>query len=220
MKRKLLTALLASLGPLFWIGLGAVDQTSSATGKQNISWADSADPALAEIVELGEKNIERVGGMLVGEVNWVLSKNRPGRAADMLHLRNFAPLKPVEGQPTVTAIKRTSLRVRNPANAPDDADLLALNLINARMNDGEAPPSQLVQRIEQAGQPTEWRVYRPIGVSSRCLICHGDVEQIPLDVQAVLELRYPQDRATGYTSNQWRGVIRISLEKPAPPAAK
>ena len=79
---------------------------------------------------------------------------------------------------------------------------------------------QLVQRIEQAGQPTEWRVYRPIGVSSRCLICHGDVEQIPIDVQAVLELRYPQDRATGYTSNQWRGVIRISLEKLAPPTAK
>lgn len=220
MKRKLLPALLASLGALFWAALGAADQAPAAAGKQTITWVDPADPALAELVELGEKNIERVGGMLIGEVNWVLSKNRPGRAADLLHLRNFTLLKPVEGQPVVTAVKRTSLRLRNPANAPDEADLLALKLIDARMSNGETPPDQLVQRIEQTGRATEWRVYRPIGVSSRCLVCHGDREQIPLEVQAVLELRYPQDRATGYTSNQWRGVIRISLEKPVPPASK
>lgn len=220
MKRKPLTALLASLGALFGVALGAIDQPPAATGKQTITWVDRADPALAEMVKLGEKNIERVGGMLVGEVDRVLAKNPPGRAVDLLHLRNFTPLKPVEGQPTVTAIKRTSLRVRNPANAPDEADLLALNLIDAQMEGGEAPPDLLVQRVEEAGLPNEWRVYKPIGVSSRCLICHGDKEQIPLDAQAVLELRYPQDRATGYTSNQWRGVIRISLEKPAPAAAK
>lgn len=219
MKRKLLPALLASLGALLWAHLGAVDQAAAA-GTQTITWANPADPALAELVQLGEKNIERVGGMLVGEVNWMLAKNPPGRAADLLHLRNFTPLKPVEGQPIVTAIKRTSLRVRDPANAPDEADLLALKLIEAQMNEGESPPELLVQHIEKAGLPSEWRVYRPIGISSRCLVCHGDKEQIPLEVQAVLELRYPSDRATGYTSNQWRGVIRISLEKPPAPAAK
>ncbi|MBI3885217.1 MAG: DUF3365 domain-containing protein [Opitutae bacterium] len=170
-------------------------------------------------MKTGAKNIEHVGGSLVAEVNRVLAQNRPGAAVDLLHLRHYTPPKAIAGQPVVTALKRTSLRVRNPANVPDDGDQLALNLLSDRMNEGLALPDLLVQRVDRSAHPTEWRIYKPIGVANRCLTCHGDKEQIPPDVQAVLELRYPEDRATGYTSNQWRGLIRISLEKPASPAS-
>ena len=220
MKTKLCATLFVLGCAVLWPRIFAAENPPANPDKPIITWVDSADPTVADITKVCDKNIERVGGLLIAEVNRVLAKNSAGAAVDILHLRNYTPPKPVEGQPLVTAIKRTSLRVRNPANAPDEGDQLALTLISDRMNEGLSPPDILVQRIEPRGLPVEWRVYKPIGVATRCLTCHGDKEQIPLEVQAVLELRYPQDQATGYTSNQWRGVIRISLEKPAPPAAK
>lgn len=219
MKTKLFSAALA-LGCLVFLGVLSAETPPAAAEKPVFTWVEPTDPTVADFVKVGDKTIDHVGGSLIGEVNRVLAKNSPGAAVDILHLRHYTPPKAVEGQPVVTAIKRTSLRVRNPANAPDDGDQLALNLISDRMQEGLSMPDLLVQKVDHAGLPTEWRVYKPIGVATRCLTCHGDKEQIPLDVQAVLELRYPEDRATGYTSNQWRGLIRISLEKPAPPAPK
>jgi hypothetical protein len=217
------TTLFSILLVLGWLPVGIVAraaETPAGNSAPKFSWIERDDPAVADIVRTGERHIEHVGGSLIGEVNRVLAKNSPGTAVDILHLRNYTSPKAAPGQPVVTAVKRTSLRVRNPVNAPDEGDQLALDLIKDRMNEGLSPPDLLVQRVDRASRPVEWRVYRPIGVATRCLTCHGDKEQISLEVQAVLELRYPQDRATGYTSNQWRGLIRISLEKPAPPAAK
>ncbi len=221
MKTTLFSILLA-LGclPAAIIARAANPPLVVVPGEPKFTWIESDDPAVADLVRTGERHIDHVGGSLIGEVNRVLAKNSAGAAVDLLHLRNYPLPKSLEGQPHVTAIKRTSLRVRNPVNAPDEGDQLVLALIRDRMSEGLSLPELLVQRVDRPGLPVEWRVSKPIGVATRCLTCHGDKEQIPLDVQAVLELRYPEDRATGYTSNQWRGVIRISLEKPAPPAAK
>ena len=219
MKTKLFSVALV-LGSFAVSDVLFAQPSPAAPGKPIFTWVEPTDPTVADIAKVGDKAIDHVGGSLIGEVNRVLAKNSPGAAVDILHLRNYTPPKTVAGQPIVTAVKRTSFRVRNPANAPDDGDQLALNLISDRMQEGLSMPDLLVQKVDHGALPTEWRVYRPIGVATRCLTCHGDKEQIPLEVQAVLELRYPQDQATGYTSNQWRGVIRISLEKPVPPAAK
>ena len=124
------------------------------------------------------------------------------------------PWKP--GQPRITAVKLTSLELRNPANRPDAADRAALEITNTALRDGSEVPGVLVQQLNRPGQPTEWRVYRPVTTMPLCLKCHGPTDELAPDVRAQLALKYPQDHATGYTAYKWRGVIRISLAAPEP----
>jgi hypothetical protein len=114
-------------------------------------------------------------------------------------------------------VKRTSLRLRNPANAPDAADQLALERVDKDIKSGVLP-KVLVQRVEPAGGKPEWRVYRPVGVAQQCVTCHGPRDTMPADLLARLDERYPQDRATGYTLGQWRGLLRVSVSDAPPPA--
>jgi hypothetical protein len=175
---------------------------------------DPADPAVAELAKSGERMIDRVGGSLMVEVERMLGTVGLEAAVQELHLKQLHPPRPVEGKPRLTEIKRTSFRVRNPRNAPDAADLAVLEAIRADLNSGTAPPKVLFQKVEREGLPVEWRVYRPISVGPNCLLCHGPVESLQPAIRNALERHYPEDKATEYAAYDWRGVIRISYERP------
>ncbi len=196
---------------LFGAGLlGAAPLTPITELK--FAWVDPDDPAVAAIRQSGETAIQLVGNKLIMEVNQVLAAKGAEAAIDVLHLKTltFPPAAP--GKPVITAVKRTSLKVRQPANAPDNADLAALISIQKELMDGNNPPKLLIQRIEADGAtPAEWRVYRPISVMSACLVCHGPVDSLPPGVQAKLARLYPEDKAVNYTAYDWRGVIRVSV---------
>ena len=51
------------------------------------------------------------------------------------------------------------------------------------------------------------RVILPIGIEAMCLRCHGEHDQISPAVRAVLEARYPADRASGYATGDLRGAL-------------
>jgi hypothetical protein len=85
-------------------------------------------------------------------------------------------------------IKRTSLRYRNPANAPDQAETEALKYFE-----------------------TVLAYYRPLTVAVPCLQCHGTPDEIDPAVRAVLDERYPEDLATDYAVGDFRGVVRVSV---------
>lgn len=101
--------------------------------------------------------------------------------------------------------------IRDPRNSPDGADAAALNKIDTQLKDGDSPDKMIVQKIEQAGRPVEWRVYRPIAASKSCLACHGDPNSFQPGVKEALDRLYPEDKAVAYTAQEWRGVIRVSL---------
>lgn len=186
------------------------------------TWADADDPAVAAIRQAGETAIQFVGNRMILEVNQVLAAKGAEEAIDGLHLKTL-PLPPAApGKPQITAVKRTSLRVRNLGNAPDNADLAALLSIQKELMDGNTPPKVLVQHIEAGGaQPGEWRVYRPISVMPACIVCHGATESLAPGVKAKLERLYPEDKAVNYAPYEWRGVIRVSVAlPPAAPAKK
>lgn len=178
------------------------------------SWADQGEPIAADLAKSGERLIDRIGGSLMVEVERLLGTEGLEAAVQILHLKNLNPPRPVEGKPRVTEIKRTSFRIRNPRNAPDAADLAALEMVRGLLNSGEQPPKVLVQKVERAGAPVEWRVYRAISVGPNCLLCHGPVESLQPGVRYALERYYPEDKATEYNAYDWRGLIRISYELP------
>jgi hypothetical protein len=203
------------LSLLLACGLGAaLFAQDPRPAELKFSWADPADPAVSELAKSGERLIDRVGGSLMVEVERMLGTQGLEAAVQELHLKSLNPPRPVEGKPRVTEIKRTSFRVRNPRNAPDAADLAALELVRADLNGGNQPPKIIVQKVERAGAPVEWRVYRPISVGPNCLLCHGPVESLQPQVRNALERDYPEDKATEYAAYDWRGLIRISYERP------
>ena len=176
------------------------------------TWADADDPAVAEIRQAGENAIQLIGNKLILEVNQVLAAKGAEEGIDVLHLKSLVLPKAAPGKPHITAVKRTSLRVRHFVNSPDNADLAALMSIQKELMDGNSPPKVLVQHVEADGVlPEEWRVYRPISVMSSCVVCHGPTDTMLPSVKAKLERLYPEDKAVNYAAYEWRGVIRVSM---------
>jgi len=169
-------------------------------------------PEVAEIRRLGEDAINRLAVTMVREVAGAIARDGPEAAVDVCHLKALPMTNgTVAGLPRITAVKRTSLKLRNPANAPDAADQLALDHIRQQMENGDAPSPLLIQRVEPPSAPPEWRVYKPLGVTANCLVCHGDPAEQPDALRAKLNKLYPADQATGYNAREWRGLIRVTV---------
>lgn len=188
-------------------------------GDPPVSWVDSTDPSVTAIRQTGERQIDRVGNLLVYEVERTIAANGLAKAVEMVHLKDLALPKPAPGQPRVTAVRHTSLNLRNPANQPDAPDRAALERINTALQSGDEIPMILIQRLEPRDVPMEWRVYRPITTMPLCVKCHGPVDALQPEVRAALARLYPEDQAIDYTAYKWRGVIRVSLAAPEPVAA-
>lgn len=178
---------------------------------------DADSPEAAEVRSLGERAINRLAVTLVNEVAVAVSKSGAEKAVDVCHLKAL-PLtgEIVSGMPRITAVKRTSLRLRNPANAPDAAEQLALDRVQKDLESGTLP-KVLVQRLDLAAGRREWRVYRPIGILSQCVTCHGPRESLSPELLARIAKSYPADNALGYSVGQWRGLIRVTVSDPPPP---
>lgn len=114
------------------------------------------------------------------------------------------------GRETGVSVRRTALRLRNPANAPDDFERAWLEAQQARMTAGQA--AEPVYTMVGGGDDEELRHLRPIlfpgGV---CAQCHGADAGIPADVKAFLADHYPQDAATGFRAGDLRGAISVRV---------
>lgn len=175
------------------------------------------DPRVAGVRQAGERAIDHAGGALVFEVRRVLTDTAPAMALGRLHLKDYKPPPAPKGLPAVTKIHRTSLLVRNPANAPDGADLAALTRIEDEIRNGDAVSSVLVQRVTLPGQTPEWRVYRPLVTLKQCTACHGTANALAPGVADALHVFYPTDKAIDYRAGSWRGLIRASIPDSATP---
>lgn len=195
----------------------AADTPGQAMPAIVATFVDPDAPENAEIRTLGERAINRIGVTLINEVSVAVAKSGAEKAIDVCHLKAL-PLtgEIIAGMPRITAVKRTSLRLRNPANAPDEAEKLALNKVQEDLTTGILP-KVLVQRLDRPGEKSEWRVYRPVGVAQQCVNCHGPPDTLAPGVQSKLTGLYPADQATGYAAGQWRGLIRVSISDPPAP---
>ena len=218
------------VGGLMWVGLSAADEkksentmtylvdlSTSSTAKHDPAsgtFVNVDDPQAAPIAQFGSRMIERIGAMLIAEIDRTLATTEVKDSIEVMHLKDLKLPKSEPGQPVVTAIKRTSSMLRDPKNAPDAADQAALDRIYEQLANNEAPDKVIVQKIEHPGAPLEWRVYRPIATTQSCLACHGDPANFKPGVKEVLDRVYPGDKAIDYRRQEFRGVLRVSLAMP------
>lgn len=106
-------------------------------------------------------------------------------------------------------VGRTSLKIRNPANAPDNWELAVLKQFDARKAQGEP-----VDKLEffaviddDQGQKT-FRYMKAIPTAALCLGCHG--ENISPEVDAKLKALYPNDAARGFREGELRGAFTLA----------
>jgi hypothetical protein len=105
------------------------------------------------------------------------------------------------------SVRRTALRVRNPAAAPDDHERAAMaELAVAPVGEG----GQFAERSGWTGSGADrrYRYVRAIPTAPMCLSCHGSA--IAPDVAAAIAAAYPGDTATGFAPGQMRGAFSIS----------
>jgi hypothetical protein len=115
--------------------------------------------------------------------------------------------------PEVQSVRRTALRVRNPANAPDATDRTVLQDWLARWNPA-APSAPVLKEFTKDDGTREVRYYRPVPVMASCLTCHGHGDDIDAAVRAAITSDYPDDQAVGFEEGDLRGAIVVTFGAP------
>ncbi|WP_338074221.1 DUF3365 domain-containing protein [Halochromatium glycolicum] len=105
-------------------------------------------------------------------------------------------------------IGRTSLKTRNPDNAPDAWETKILKQFEGLKAAGNpVEPMSYAAVVEEDGQK-QYRYMKAIPTQEVCLACHG--KQLNPAVVEALEAAYPQDQATGYSAGDIRGAFTLS----------
>ncbi len=113
--------------------------------------------------------------------------------------------------PSVRTVRRTALRVRNPANSPDAMDRSVLEEWLASWNPGTLP-QPVVKEFAMEDGTKELRYYRPVPVMATCLACHGSSDNIAPAVRTALQRDYPQDEAVNFEEGDLRGAIVVTFD--------
>lgn len=105
-------------------------------------------------------------------------------------------------------VGRTSLRVRNSANAPDDWERDRLLKFIDALEDGVAPGSLSAAEMVTGEDGQEmFRYARPIMLEAPCTTCHGTAVDPALRERIVA--LYPDDAATGFEVGEIRGMFTV-----------
>lgn len=124
--------------------------------------------------------------------------------------RDEAPkLARAASQETGWAVRRVSLRNRNPKAVPDAWERAALLEFDRRAVAGEKPATLERAELVQEDGRAVYRYMRALPTQELCLGCHGTDDRLSPAVKARLAALYPDDKAVGYGLGQIRGAMTI-----------
>jgi uncharacterized protein (UPF0264 family) len=109
-------------------------------------------------------------------------------------------------------IRRVSLGYRNPKDVPDGYERQKLEEFD-RLNREKRLESDYFEVVKE-GEREYLRYLKPLIAGPMCITCHGEKENIPPEVKAILAEKYPDDRATGYHTGDVRGAISVKIALP------
>jgi len=107
------------------------------------------------------------------------------------------------------AIRRVSLKNRNPKAVPDAWEKAVLEDFDRRAAAGEKPTGLEKGELVAVDGQQVYRYMKALPTQDLCLQCHGTPDRISPAVQARLKELYPDDKAVGYSAAEVRGAITI-----------
>lgn len=170
---------------------------------------------LASAVEAGQPgpqvktaltSIKAFGGKLKGELQKAMKAGGPLNAIGVCNVK--APeIAEQTNKDSSAKISRTSLKNRNPGNAPTDWQRAVLLKFEERKAAGEDVTK--IDYSEVVGD--EFRYMKPIPTAEICLKCHG--ANIDPKLTAKLDKLYPDDKARGFNKGDIRGAFYVTMPK-------
>jgi hypothetical protein len=150
------------------------------------------------------------GARLLAELQKAMAEGGPVNAIGVCN--TIAPEIAAEKSAAAQmSVGRTSLKLRQPKNAPDAWELRQLENFEARKAAGDNPAAiEVGEFMEKDGKPV-FRYMKAIPTGPICLNCHG--AQLAPEVAAKLHALYPEDRATGFTQGDLRGAFTITAPR-------
>ena len=188
------------------MALRRVVMTSTATLALAASAFAASEPPpdwVSESRALGQQ----LKGQLKQRLSTAMAERGPAHAIEVCQVA--APAIATElSEDSDAVVRRTALRVRNPANAPDAFERAALEEFAARLERGEAAADIELVAERIVDGVTERRYMKPIMTEPLCLTCHGST--LPPEIATAIDRAYPEDQATGFAAGDLRGALSVT----------
>ncbi len=167
----------------------------------------AGDDDIKQRVNESKGVIKEFFGQLKGELQAAMKAGGPLQAIEVCSQK--APgIAQAMSEQTGWEVGRTSLKYRNPANAPDAWEQAVLEKFEERKANGEAVADiAYFEVVEEDGQQS-FRMMKAIPTGEVCLKCHG--AELAPEVAAKLDELYPEDRARGFQLGDIRGAFTIT----------
>lgn len=183
---------------------GATGQGQGST--ENLA-AQQEQAVKAKYLEKGREIANLTQAELLKVVQGAIASGGP------VHAVEYCNIEALELKDSLSAlnnctIRRLSMKYRNPADRPvSETEKEQLQTYERLHGEGEA----LSPAVHIVGNEVEY--YQPILIGAgACLLCHGEpgTQIADATLRTIREL-YPEDKATGYALNDFRGVWKITF---------
>jgi hypothetical protein len=180
----------------------------SSCGKSEET-AQNEDQIKKEYLQKGLEIANLTQAELLKNVSHAMKNGGPGYAIEFCNLRALS-LKDSLSRLNNCQIRRIALKYRNPVDMPQtDEEKDQLNQYQEAYQKGESlKPNVYIfdDRIDY---------YKPIIITNEaCLKCHGDPgKDIAEETFEKIKKYYPNDLATGFALNDFRGAWKITFKK-------
>jgi hypothetical protein len=151
--------------------------------------------------------IKQFGGSLKAELKGAMQASGPVGAIQVCSEKAPA-IAARHGEETGWDIGRTSLKYRNPNNAPDDWERAVLQSFERRKAAGEDVTKMVHAEFTEWEGRKVFRYMKAIPTDEICLNCHGG-DTVKPEVAAKLAEFYPDDQARGFSVGDIRGAFTI-----------
>jgi hypothetical protein len=105
-------------------------------------------------------------------------------------------------------VGRTSLKIRNPANAADEWEENVLEQFESRKAQGESPKGMTYAAVVESEDGKVYRFMQAIPTQEVCLACHG--KDVAPPIAEAIDNAYPEDQARGFSLGDIRGAFTLS----------
>lgn len=178
-----------------------------ATGTSLVHAADAAPAPAPDLAAEARGLAAELGTRLRAELQAAMQAGGPVNAINTCNEKAL-PIAVELGEKAGWEVGRTSLKVRNPDNAPDTWERTVLDSFTARVAAGESAAGLEQQATITVGDKRYFRFMKAIPTGEVCTVCHGT--SVAPDIQARLHALYPDDRATGYKAGDLRGAFTLT----------
>jgi hypothetical protein len=175
-----------------------------------LAFGQAAAPARAQNVETrvaGSRAVVKAFGEdLRAQLMAALKTDGPVAAIEVCNM-SAPEIALDQERATGWSVGRTSLKLRNPDNAPDAWEGGVLESFEARKAAGESAKALEHWAVVETDTGRVFRYMKAIPTGEPCLACHGG--DLKPAVAAKLDMLYPNDRARGFAVGDIRGAFTI-----------